>query len=561
MPSARTVMFPGLSQFRSYDRGTLRADLLSALTVTALLIPSGLAYGELAGLSPVSGLYTGVLAMACYPLFATSRTLIVGPESQMAILVAAAIAPLAAGDPARYAALAAMMALVCAAICLVAALARLGFLADYLSQPVLVGYLTGVALIILANQAAKLIGTTTSGSTLLELLRGLWQNQADADLPSALVGVTTIAVILLLRRYAPQVPASLVAVALMTAASAILDLSAQGVSVVGTVPGGVPSPQIPQVTLREIGSLIGPALGLSVVLFANTVLTARAYAQRAGTHRIDPNRELSALASANVGVGLFQGFPIGCSDSRTAVNYSNGGRTQAVSLFAAVFTAGFLMLFTPLVKDLPSPTLAGVVMVAAWGMLRPQDFIDLREFRRFEYVLAIVTLVGVSIFGILPGILLAVGLNLLDIVYRLSRPSASVLGPVEGSSRWRAVPAEQAAESEPGLLVLRYDAPLFYANAEFVLDHVQSSVKQRGEQLRWVVLNLEAAGETDSNGLQTLEQLADFADSRKLVLALARLKSPLEEDLRRGGIWDRFSDHVYDRVEDAAEAYRRATDG
>ena len=537
------------------DRRSVRADLLAAVTVTAVLIPSGLAYGELAGLSPVAGLYTACLGMVGYALLATSRVLIVGPESQMAILVAAALAPLAAGSSSTYAALAAAMALVAAAFCVVAALARLGFLADYLSQPVLVGYLTGVALIIIVNQSAKLIGTSTSGDTLVALLRSLWDNLSDADATSAAVGFGTLALIVLLRRFTPRVPASLVAVVVFTGLSAVLDLSAHGVAVVGSVPRGLPTPAVPDVSFGDLLDLALPALGLVVVVFANTVLTARLYALKDGGYRIDADQELLALAAANVGAGFFGGFPVGASDSRSAVNHASGGRSQLVGVFSAAILAVFLLAFTPAVQDLPLPTLAAIVIVAAWGLLDPAAFHRLYAFRHFESVLAGITLVGVAVLGILPGILVAVAVNLAELVYRLSRPAAAVLGPVEGSTRWRAVSPEAAAAADPAVLVLRYGGPLVFANAEFVVTNVRQQLRRRQGSVRWVVLDCEAVTMVDTNGVQALDQLVELTRRREVTLALARVSGPLEEALRRGGVWEGIGDaHVYDRVEDAVRA-------
>ncbi len=550
---------PLIGTIATQGRASFRGDLIAALTVTALLIPAGLAQGELAGLSPVAGLYTGVFGMAIYALFATSRAVIVGPESQMAILVAAALAPLAAADPARYAALAAMMALICAGLLIAAAVLRLGFLADYLSQPVLVGYLSGVALIIVVNQAGKLVGASTSGETLLDLVVSLWANRGDADLAATAVGLGTIALILLLRRFAPRVPASLAAVVLATVASAVVGFAAYGVEVVGVVPQGLPAPQFPAVPPLEALELAPAAFGLALVLFANTVLTARAYAGRRGEPRIDADAELFALGTANIGTGLFQGFPIGCSDSRTAVNHSSGGRTQVVSLLAAGLTALFLVLLTPLIADLPTPTLAGVIIVSAWGLLRPGDFVGLYRFRRFEFALAMWTLISVAVVGILQGILLAVLVNMVELVHRMSRPAAAVLGPVEGSSRWRSVHPAKAAEAEPGLLVVRYGAPLFFANADFVLEHVDQALRERTERVDWLVLNAEAITSIDSNGVQALAQVLDLAQARGATFALARVTAPLADALRRGGLWERIGeDHVFDRVEDAVAAFRAA---
>lgn len=545
---------------RSYSREQFRPDLLAALTVTALLIPSGLAYGALAGLDPVAGLYTGCIGMACYAVFATSRVQIVGPESQMAILVASALAPIAAGSPHTYVALAAGLALVCGALCIAASVFRLGFLADYLSQPVLVGYLTGVALIIIVNQAGKLVGVSADGDTLLELLTSLSSEISGATAAPTIVGLVTIGLVLGLRALWPRLPGSLIAVVVMTAASALLDLSSRGVDVVGEVPRGLPLPQLPLIGVGDLLSLLGPALGIVLVVFADAILTARAYAARAGDYPIDANRELLALGVANAGVGLFQGFAIGSSDSRTAVNNASGGRTQVVSLLAAACTAIFLFALTPLVTDLPQPTLAGVVIVAAASLLVPRDYVALFRFRRVEGWIAVAALVAVSTLGILEGILAAVALTLLDVVHRLSRPERRTLGPVPGSRRWRTVSDQHGdpdADGRPGLVVVRYGGPVIFANAEYVLQHARSAAgRSRDAEVRWLVVDASAITSVDYGGAHAIERLATWCKGRGVTLALARASTRLVEDLTRAGVLGASSQiRLFERIRDAVDAY------
>ncbi len=553
----RRAVAPGFAVMRRYRRADLRPDLVAAATVTALLIPSGLAYGELAGVSPVAGLYTGIFGMIVYAFLGSSRTLVVGPESQMAILVAAALLPFAVSD-AEYAALAAAMALITALICLGAWVLRLGFLADYLSQPVLVGYLTGVALIIAVNQLAKLVGASTSGDTLLDQVYGLWQSRGQADVPSLAVGAASLALIVVLRTFVPRVPAALVAVVVMTGFSAVIGLKEFDVAVVGEVPRGLPPPTWPAVGWDALGPLLGPSAGVALIVFANAVLTGRAYAERSKADPIDPNAELLALSGSNAAAGLFGGFAVGTSDSRTAVNFTSGGRTQLSGLLAAGFTAVFVIALAPLVSDLPSPTLAAIVIVAATAIVRPKDWAALYRFRRFEVTLGLVTLVGVAVLGILPGIVLAVIVNLLELVATLSRPSVVTLGPTAGSSRWRAVSPARAAELVPDVLVVRYDGPLFFASADYLVRQVSPLVSRRSPQIRALVLNLEAVNHVDLNGAQALARLAAGVEDRGVTVALARVRRDVARALYRGGVMDVVEEsNIYDRVEDAARDLSR----
>lgn len=556
VPDRRSIA-PGLAVLRRYRRADLRHDLVAAATVTALLIPSGLAYGDLAGVSPVAGLYTGIFGMIVYAFLGSSRTLVVGPESQMAILVAAALLPFAVSD-AEYAALAAAMALITGLVCLGAWVLRLGFLADYLSQPVLVGYLTGVALIIAVNQLAKLVGASTSGDTLLDQVYGLWESRGEADVASLVVGAVSLAIIVVLRSFVPRVPASLVAVVVMTAVSVLVGLPDRGIAVVGEVPRGLPLPQWPAIGLDAIGPLLGPSAGVALIVFANAVLTGRAYAERSKADPIDPNAELLALSGSNAAAGLFGGFAVGTSDSRTAVNFTSGGRTQLSGLLAAGFTALFLLALAPLVADLPSPTLAAIVIVAATAIVRPKDWVALYRFRRFEVTLGLVTLLGVAVLGILPGIVLAVIVNLLELVATLSRPRVVTLGPMEGSTRWRAVSPTLAAELVPDVLVVRYDGPLFFASADYLVRQVTPLVQQRGPQIHALVLNLEAVNHVDLNGAKALARLAAAVEDRGVTVALARVRRDVARALYRGGVMDVVDEaNVYDRVEDAARDLSR----
>jgi SulP family sulfate permease len=547
---------PGVDLFRTYSRRDLRPDLLAGLTVTALLIPSGLAYGELAGVSPVAGLYTGVVAMVIFALFSSSRRLIVGPESQISILIAAALAPIATGT-AEYASAAAVLALLTGAWTLVGGFARVGFLADYMSQAVLVGYLTGVALIIAMNQVAKLLGGSTSGETLIEQTVGVWEARSEYDLASATVGVVSLVLLVLLKRFAPRFPGALVIVVVMTAASALLGLAEKGVAVIGDIPRGLPLPAVPETSVETVVDLAGPALGIALVLFANTVLSGRAYANRGKDPEIDPNQELRALGFANLGTGLWHGFSIGASDSRTAVSFSIGGRTQMVGMVAAAGTVLFLIALAPLVADLPLPTLAAIVLVAAASIVRAGDWRRLFRFRRREGVFALVTLIGVAVLGILAGIILAVVVNLLELISRLSRPDLNVLGPVDGSARWRAVSPDEAAELTPRILAVRISGPLFFANARYVVGHVKDLITDRddaGTPVRVLILNLEGVTLVDLNGADELQRLLDDSEARGYQIRLARVRKDLEDELIRGGVVQRLSgETIFDRVSDAAE--------
>lgn len=547
---------PGLRQFRGYQRSWLRGDLLAGLTVSAYLVPQVMAYATVAGLAPVVGLWAALAPLAVYALLGTSRQLSAGPESTTALMTATALAPLAAGDAGRYAALAAMLALLVSAICLVGGVVRLGFLADLLSRPVLVGYMTGVAIIMIASQSGKVIGAPVTGDEFVPQVRSLVHVIGQAHWPTVVFSAAVLVVLFGLARLFPRSPGPLIAMLLATGAVAVFSLDHYGIRVIGDVPAGLPPLGFVAVPWHDIGTLAAAAGGIAIVGFSDNVLTARTFAARKG-QRIDANAELRALGACNLGAGLSHGLPVSCSGSRTAVGDLVGSRTQLYSIVAlgvliivTVTAHGVLAMF-------PTAALGALVMFAALRLVDVAEFRRLAAFRRSELVLALLTAAGVLGLGVLYGVLAAVGLSILDLLRRVARPHDSVLGFVPGVPGMHDIDDYPQARLEPGLLIYRYDAPLFFANAENFRARALAAVDENPDPVEWFVVNAEGNVEVDLTALDILDELRMELNRRGIVFGMARVTWHLREALRAAGLLDKIGeDHIFMTLPTAVEAYR-----
>ena len=424
---------PGVTLFKGISSTLLRTEFVVAITLFAVLVPSAMAYGDLAGVTPVAGLYVALGAMVMYALFGTSRQVSMGPEATSAILTAAAVAPLAGGDPLRYAALAAMTAILVGVMALLARLARLGFITDFLSKPILVGYILGATLIVIGSQLGKMFGISLESDKFFQQVAELISRLDEAHLLTVAIGVVCMAALLIMRRVNRKIPGPLIVVVLAIIASAVFDLQAKGVKVVGEVPAGLPSLAIPAVSLQDIFALLPAALALTVLIYADEILTARVFATKHG-QKMDANQEFAAIGMANIGAGFLTGFPAALSASRTAVSDQMGGKTQWVGLMAAALTIIFLLFLTPLLAPLPTVALGAIIIVASLGLIDIAAFRFLRKVRRFEFWLAVVTAFGVLTVGVLQGILVAVILSLINVIYHISRPHDALLDDMDAAA-------------------------------------------------------------------------------------------------------------------------------
>ncbi|MFI1354435.1 SulP family inorganic anion transporter [Streptomyces sp. NPDC020898] len=563
--SGRTVpvwrrLLPGLGPLLGYRRAWLRGDLLAGVTVAAYLVPQVMAYAGVAGLPPVAGLWAILPALVLYAVLGSSRLLSVGPESTTALMTATVVGPLAVGDPSRYATLAATLAITVGLLCVVAWAVRLGFVADLLSRPVLVGYLAGVALIMMADQLPKLTGVRTTGSAFFPQLWSFVRHLSQIHLATLLFAAAVLAFVFTVARFFPAVPGPLLAVVLATAAVAVFDLDERhGIKVIGDVPAGLPGFAVPELT--ELPHLVLPALGVLLVGYTDFILTARAFTDRADDGPgLDANQELLALGAANLGAGAVHGFPVSSSASRTALASSAGARSQVYSLVAAAAVLAVLLFLSPLLTRTPSVVLGALVVYAAVRMIDLAGFRRLASFRRRELLLALGCLAGVLALDILYGVLVAVALSVAELLTRVARPHDAVEGVVPGVAGMHDVDDYPKARTIPGLLVYRYDSPLFFANAENFRRRALAAVDGVDEQegpVRWFVLNAEANVEVDITALDAVDALRLELTGRGIVFALARVKQDLRDELDAYGLTESVgADLIFPTLPTAVAAYR-----
>lgn len=554
-------MLPGFSLLLSYQREWLRRDVVAGVTVGAMLIPQSMAYAELAGLEPQFGFYAVIGALVVYALVGSSRHLGVGPEPGTAILAATGVGAIAAGDSDRYVTLMAALAIVVAVICLVAAVARLGFLATMLSKPVLVGYISGVGLTLLSSQIASFTGAPIDADKFFSRFHELIANLDRLDGATVLLGAGTLALIAGLRRALPQAPGALAGIVAATVVVALFQLERHGIALVGSIPAGLARPAVPDVSLADIRQLLPVASGIALVGFADNTLTARSIAGRHG-YRIDANQELVALGLTNLTSGFAGGFPVSSSASRTAVAASLGSKTQMVSLLAAAFVAVTLLGMRPALGQIPRAALAAVVIAAAVSITDVAGFRSLWKVSRAEFVLAVVAATGVVVLDVLIGVLIAVMLSIAVAFYRIVRPHDAVLGEYPGLDGWVDVDAYEQAQTEPGLLVYRFDAPLFFVNAGRFAERVEEALTVNPGKEEWLVLDFEGIGALDATAIDMLADLLSrvhrFGTKK---VAVARANDVVLAILQRADVLQPVGPlRVFPTINGAVRAFRDRSD-
>ncbi|KRF45025.1 transporter [Terrabacter sp. Soil811] len=553
---------PGLRLVRSYERSWLPKDVVAGLVLSALLVPQGMAYAQLAGLPPVTGLYTSILCLIGYAVFGPSRVLVLGPDSSLGPMIAATILPLllAGGDPARAVALASMLAIIVGVVMVVAGLARFGFVADLLSKPTQIGYMNGLALTIIVGQLPKLFGFSTDASGLVAeanaFLSGLFTGSANRT--AAVIGVSALAGILLLNRFIPKVPSVLVIVVLTALLVKGFELQAHGVDTVGVLPQGLPTFTIPQVGWGDVPPLFLGALAIAVVALADTMSTASAFAARQG-ERVQGNQEMIGIGAANIAAGAFQGFPVSTSGSRTAVAEQAGSRSQVTGVVGAAVIAAVLLFANALMQYVPQPTLGAIVIAAAVSLTDVAGTRRLWLQRRTEFLLSLIALLGVALLGVLPGILIAVGLSILNVFRRTWWPHQAELGRVEGVAGLHDTESYPDAERLPGLVVYRFDAPLIFANARGFGENVRAMVDD-DPALRWIVVAAEPITDVDTTASDMLEDLDTWLNERGVSLVFAEMKDPVRAKIERYELTRTISpEHFLPTVDEAVAEFRRQT--
>ena len=560
------ALVPGLAVLRHYQLRWLRPDSFAGIAVAAYLVPQVMAYAAIVNVPPVVGLWTALAACVVYAVLGGSRILSVGPESTVALLAGATVAPLAGGDPARAAVLSSALCLVVAGWCLLARLFRLGIIADLLSQPLLVGYLAGGAVLMVVGQLGRITGTDVEGETIIAQLRSFASVVDETDLATLAVAAGTLALLLAVVILRPRWPGPLIAVAAATIAAVLLDLTALGVAETGPVPVGLPAPQLPLISLEELTTLLLGGLGVAVVAYSDNTLIGRAFrpqkdpGEKAATE-VEPQQELVALSGVHLATGLFGGFPVSSSGSRTALAIASGARTQVYSLVAGVCIVAVLFFAGPLLEHLPSAALGAVVIYAASKLISIPDIVRLARFRPAELVLAIAACLATVLLGILAGVGIAIALSLLEMLRRLARPHEGVLGRVVGLAGMHDIDDYPDATTLPGLLVYRYDAPLFFVNVgdlrrRALLAVDVENAADAAHPVRWFVLNVEANVEIDITAADGLRALHDDLAERGVRLGLARVKRDLLEPLDRAGLVELIGeDMLFPTLPVAEEAY------
>ncbi len=537
---------PGLLMLRRYQPNWLVHDVVAGLVLTTMLVPVGIAYAVASGVPGIYGLYATIVPLVAYALFGPSRILVLGPDSSLAAIILGVVLPLSAGDPQRAVALAAMMAVVSGLVCILAGLAKLGFITELLSKPIRYGYMNGIALTVLISQLPKLFGFSIESDGPLRNLKAIAEAILDGrtNWTAFAIGAGTLAVILLLKNY-KRVPSILLAVVGATVIAGVLDLGARaGISVLGPLPQGLPAFTIPWISFDDIVPVMIGGAAVALVSFADTSVLSRTYAARTRTP-VDPNQEMVGLGAANLAAGFFQGFPISSSSSRTPVAEAAGARTQLTGVVGALAVALLLVVAPNLLQHLPSAALAAVVIASAIGLIEVNDLIRIYRIQRWEFWLSIVCFVGVAVLGAIPGIGLAIVIAVIEFLWDGWRPHSAVLGRAEGVKGYHDITRYPDARRVPGLVLFRWDAPLFFANAELFKERVLDAAKNAPTPTRWLAVAAEPVTSVDVTAADTLGDLHETLKEMGVELKFAELKDPVKDKLKRFGLFAQIGEDAF----------------
>jgi high affinity sulfate transporter 1 len=548
---------PGLRTLRTYEMSHLRFDIAAGLSVAAVALPVGIAYADIARVPAVIGIYSAIFPLFAYALFGSSRQLMTGPDAATCIMAAAAVGAIAGGDPGRYAATMVAMTLLTGLFYVAAGILRLGFVANFLSHPILIGYLNGIALLVLIGQLPKLFGFAPGTGGFFRQFATFVESLERTHVPTLILGVALLVLLVALRRFAPRIPAPLVVVVAGIAAVQLLNLSDRGVAVLGEVPAGLPKLGFPSSGLDALGPLMRDAAGLMLISFTSGVLTSKSFAQRSG-YDVDANQELIGFGACNIASGLVQGFPVTGADSRTAVNCAMGGRTQLVGIVAGATMLVFLIFLTAPLAQLPTAALAAIIVVSACGLFDFAATSDLRRISRRELSFSLTTTVGVLVLGVLPGVLIAVVLSLLWLLWLGLRPHDAVLGRRPGSSGWHDMKDFPDARAIPGLLVYRFDANLVFFNCDYFKERVREHIASASTPVEWVVVDISPVNVVDYTAVHRLKAFREELEARGILLGHARGKHALARFFRPGVRSREFAGlRDFGTLEAAVEAFGR----
>ena len=550
---------PGVQAISHYKFSEdFQHDLVAGISVAAVALPVAIAYAQLAGFNPVVGLYSSILPLVAYAIFGTSRQLIVNPDAAACAMIASAIAPLAAGNGELYLSLAIALTFCTGLICIAASFFRLGALADFLSKPILVGFLNGIAISIFLGQVGKLLGFSVESNGIVPRLLEIFSKLPQTHLPTLAVGVGSFAALFLSLRLLPRMPAALVVLIAAGAAAALLGLDAHGIAILGAVPAGLPPLRWPTFPPEHLPSLVADAAGLALVLFTSGTLTARSFAAK-GHYDIDVDRELAAYGAANIASSLSQGFAVTGADSRTAMGAAAGGRTQVTGLVAAAAIASVLLFLTEPLQFVPIAGLGAVLVFAAFSLFDVKTLIEIWKIDRLEFVLAVITTLCVVAVGAINGILIAVVLALARFVRQTARPRAEVLGTVAGLPGFHSTERHPFAKTFPGLTIFRFNAPLTFFNADYFKQQAQAAADATGPDLRWFVIDAIPISDVDINGLYAVRDLREALKARGAALIIAGRRTEFLMWLREIGLYQaEHEQRVFPTLRQAIKAFGKA---
>ena len=556
-PSGWRRWVPGLQTLSQYEASWLRHDIVAGLVMTTMLVPVGIAYAEASGLPGITGLYATIVPLLAYALFGPSRILVLGPDSSLAAVILAVVVPLSAGDPQRALDVGGTMAIVSGIVCIAAGLSRLGFITELLSKPIRYGYMNGIALTVILSQLPKLLGFSVSADGPVRHLLAIVEKivAGGTNVAALAIGGSALVLILFLKRW-PRVPGLLIAVAAATIVVGVFDLAAAtGISVLGPLPQGLPLPSVPLVPFDSLVPIITGGVAVALVSFADTSVLSRTYAARLRTP-VDPNQEMVGLGIANLAAAFFQGFPISSSSSRTPVAEAAGARTQLTGVVGAVAIALLLVLAPALLRYLPNTALAAIVIASAIGLIEVADLRRIYRIQQWEFWLSMTCFAGVAVFGAIPGIVLAIVLAVIEFLWDGWRPHSAVLGQVDHLKGYHDITRHPEARLIPGLVLFRWDAPLFFANAEFFQDRVRAAIASSPTPVRWLVVTAEPVTSIDVTSADALCELDDTLRAAGIQMCFAEMKDPVKEKLKRLGVMACFGDRpLFATIEEAVDAF------
>ena len=552
-----TRWLPGLNTLRHYEPSWLRHDIVAGLVMTTMLVPVGIAYAEASGVPGINGLYATIVPLLAYAVFGPSRIIVLGPDSALAAVILAVVLPLSAGDPQRAVAVGGVMAIVSGVVCVAAGVARLGFITELLSKPIRYGYMNGIALTVMLSQIPKLLGFKVSAEGPIRQAWGIVEQviAGQTNLGAFAVGAGTLTLILVLKRR-PRVPGILIAVAAATVAVAIFDLATRfGISVLGPLPQGLPTPRLPIVHVDNLVPILMGGVAVALVSFADTSVLSRTYAARLRSP-VDPNQEMVGLGAANLAAGFFQGFPISSSSSRTPVAEAAGSKTQLTGVVGALAIAVLLLVAPNLLRDLPHTALAAVVIASAMGLFEVADLRRIYRIQRWEFWLSMACFAGVATLGAIPGIALAIVIAVIEFLWDGWRPHSAVLGRADGVKGYHDITRYPDARLIPGLVLLRWDAPLFFANAELFNERVMDAVASAPAPVRWLVVAAEPVTSIDVTAADALAELDEKLHTAGIELCFAEMKDPVKDKLKRFELFARLGENTFfGTIDEAVSAY------